>query len=233
MYINKTAVALALVATSTVLGATTAAAEPPSLDVGLAPGVNYQAYQDGNTAVISVDAGKLIVDNGQFQIRSNTGEILAGVPLEFNIDDIAFPIDADIEGNTARLTPAVDRERAHYNPVALPFEDTAPWKTPYDREVAAWTRLTSTITTSSIIGAVVGAVGVGAIGCLLGGAAGTALTGPLATLFGAGPLAGCLIGAAALAPIGVLAGAIFVGAPVSIAAFIQYQTTITAPFTVK
>ncbi|GAA5055198.1 hypothetical protein [Nocardia callitridis] len=230
MKFTKSVIALALATTATILGATTAAAAPPTLDVDLMPGVNYRAYQDGDTAVISVDSGKLIVDHGRFQIRSDSGDILAGVPLEFNIDDIAFPIDAEIDGNTARLTPSADMSRANYNPVALPFEDSAPWKSPYDREVAAWTRMTSTISTSSIIGAVVGAVGAGTIGCLLGGAAGTVLTGPLATLFGAGPLAGCLIGAAALAPIGVLSGAVFVGAPVAIAAFIQYQTTINAPF---
>ncbi|MFC9660017.1 hypothetical protein ACFVJ5_07240 [Nocardia sp. NPDC127606] len=232
MSTTKAAAAAVIAAAALSLTAGTASAAPASgpLSVNIAPAVNYKAYKEGNAAVITVDAGKLIVDQDQFQIRSNTGEILAGVPLEFNVDDIAFPIDAKIDGNTATLTPALDMDRAHYKPAALPFEQQAPWKTPYDREVAAWARMSQTVILGAGIGAIVGAVGSGTIGCLLGGAAGTALTSPLATLFGAGPLAGCLIGAAALAPIGVVAGSIFVAAPVAIAAGIQYFTTINEPF---
>ncbi|MEV0110025.1 hypothetical protein AB0H42_27320 [Nocardia sp. NPDC050799] len=92
--------------------------------------MHYRAYHDGTAAVISIDSGSLIVENGNFQIRAASGEILAGVPLEFTYDSIAFPIEATVEGNTARLTPVVSVDRARYNPVALPFEDSAPWKTP-------------------------------------------------------------------------------------------------------
>ena len=56
-----------------------------------------------------------------------------------------------------------------YKPVALPYQEFAPWKTPYDREVAAWTRMTQTITMGTAIGAIVGAVGAGLVGCVLGG----------------------------------------------------------------
>ncbi|MFC3961519.1 hypothetical protein [Nocardia jiangsuensis] len=229
---RKSAAALALALSATMVGAGAAQAAP-DLSVDVAPGVNYRAYHDGTAAVISIESGSLIVEDGRFQIRAATGEVLAGVPLEFNYDDIAFPIEARVEGNTARLTPVLSMDRARYNPVALPFEDSAPWKTPYDREVAAWTRMTTTISMASTVSAVIGAVGTGTIGCLLGGIAGTALTGPLATLFGAGPIAGCLIGAGALAPIGAIIGAFLIGAPVAIAAFIQYQSTINAPFPAK
>ncbi|MEV0355437.1 hypothetical protein AB0H71_05160 [Nocardia sp. NPDC050697] len=229
---RKSAAALALALTAGAAGAGAAHAAP-DLSVEVAPGVAYRAYHDGTAAVISIDSGSLIVENGTFQIRAASGEVLAGVPLEFTYDDIAFPIEATVEGNTARLTPVVSMDRARYNPVALPFEDSAPWKTPYDREVAAWTRMTSTISMASTISAVIGGVGSGVIGCLLGGVAGTALTGALATLFGAGPLAGCLIGGAALAPIGAIAGALVIGAPVAIAAFIQYSNTVNAPFPAK
>ncbi|WP_433193086.1 hypothetical protein ACQP1G_30720 [Nocardia sp. CA-107356] len=232
--ISKKFAAAAGIALSVAGAATTVSAEPasaPPLTVDIAPGVEYTAYKDGHAAVISVADGTLIVENGQFQIRDRSGRVLAGVPLEFTIDDIAFPIDTTIDGNTARLTPSLDTARAHYKPVALPFEEQAPWKSAYDREVAAWSRMTSTVSLGAGIGAIVGAVAAGTLGCLLGGAAGTVLTGPLATLFGAGPMAGCLIGVAALAPIGVLVGAIFVAAPVAIAAFIQYSATVNAPFT--
>ncbi|MGY2006352.1 hypothetical protein ACW9HJ_01340 [Nocardia gipuzkoensis] len=229
---RKSAAVLALALAAVMVGVGTAQAAP-SLDVDVAPGVNYRAYQDGNAAVISIDSGSLTVVDGKFQIRGASGEVLAGVPLEYNFDDIAFPIEAKIDGTTARLTPVMDVDRARYNPVALPFEDTAPWKTPYEREVAAWTRMTSTIAMSATVSAIVGAVGAGTIGCLLGGVAGAVLTGPLATLFGAGPIAGCLIGAGALAPIGAIAGSILIGAPVAVAAFIQYQSTVTSPFPAK
>ncbi|SUE28902.1 Uncharacterised protein [Nocardia farcinica] len=146
--------------------------------------------------------------------------------LEFTYDDIAFPS----EGDTARLISVVSMDRARYSAAALPFEDSSPWEAPYDREVAAWTRMTSTISMASTVSAVIGGVGSGVIGCLLGGIAGTALTGPLATLFGAGPLAGC---GAALAPIGAIVGALVIGAPVAIAAFIQYSNTVNAPFPAK
>ncbi|MEV4152841.1 hypothetical protein AB0J48_07475 [Nocardia salmonicida] len=228
MKITRLVGACAASLSALVLTSTVAAADPLSVDI--APGVNYTAYQDGTAAVVKIEHGTLIVDNGQFQIRSSRGDVLAGVPLEFNVDDIAFPIDVDITGDTARLTPAIDPARAYYRPVALPNQEQAPWKSAYDREQAAWSRMTSTISMGAAVGALVGAVGAGTIGCLLGGVTAGIATGPLALLFGAGPLAGCLIGAAAMAPIGVLSGAIFVGAPVAIAAVIQYQDTVNAPF---
>ncbi|MFJ1455191.1 hypothetical protein [Nocardia sp. N2S4-5] len=223
-----TMAAMAVLGTPSTAAADTA--EGQGIDIDITRGIRYQAYKDGTAAVITVESGQLTVDNGQFQIRANSGTILAGIPLEFAVDDIAFPIDVTIDGNTATLAPSVDFTRAHYRPAALPFEDQALWKTPYDREVAAWARMTSTINLGAGIGAIAGAVASGALGCLLGGAAGTALTGPLATLFGAGPLAGCLIGAGALAPIGALGGIILIDAPVALAAFIQYSATVNSPF---
>ncbi|WP_433197689.1 hypothetical protein ACQP1G_01730 [Nocardia sp. CA-107356] len=229
MRVNKILPA-ALIAGSILTSVPAVAAPIDDMSTDIGPGVHYTAYQDGNAAVIAIDSGSIVIENGRFQLRSNSGDLLAGIPLEFNLDDIAFPIDARIDGRTATLTPVLDPARAHYKPAALPFEDQAPWKTPYDREVAAWARLTSTITMGAAAGAIVGAVGAGAIGCLLGGVTAGIATGPLATLFGAGPLAGCLIGAVALAPLGVIGGAIFVGAPIAAAAAIQYLTTVNQPF---
>ncbi|MFH5209321.1 hypothetical protein [Antrihabitans spumae] len=236
MNIRKLAAAAVLLTAATGISAGTAYAAPAPapgqeapLSIDIAPSVNYTAYQNGASAVITIDnAGKLIVANGNFEIRSNSGQTLAGVPLEYSIDDIAFPIDASIDGNTATLTPSTDPARAYYKPVALPFENQAPWKTPYEREVAAWTRLTQTITLGTGIGAISGAVIGGAAGCIVGGAV-AAPTAVLTAVFG--PLAGCVAGALVLAPVGALGGAIFVGAPVAIAAAIQYFSTINAPFT--
>ena len=155
---------------------------------------------------------------------------MAGVPLELRVDDISMPIDAQVQGNTATLTP--DPARAVYKPVALPYQEFAPWKTPYEREQAAWAPMTTTITIATALGAIVGAVGAGVVGCVAGGALG-AVGGFAFLIAGAvpGALIGCLAGAAAFAPIGTHTGSILVAGPVAIAAAIQYFTTINAPFT--
>ena len=100
---------------------------------------------------------------------------------------------------------------------------------PYEREQAAWARMTTTtITTGTAVGAIVGAVGASVVGCVAGGALGA--VGGFAFLL-ADALIGCLAGATAFAPIGTLGGSILVAGPVAIAAAIQYFSTINAPFT--
>ncbi|MEV0688331.1 hypothetical protein AB0I35_31180 [Nocardia sp. NPDC050378] len=100
------------------------------------------------------------------------GTTVAATPLTFRLDEFELPIVAEIAGNTATLSPQLDASRAVYKPVALPFEDKAPWKSEYEREVAAWTRLTTTISTGAAIGTLVGGIGgilaVGALGTLAG-----------------------------------------------------------------
>lgn len=225
-----TAAVLTVVTATSAAGVASARPQSSSLSTQLAPGVTYKAFQDGATAVISIASGSLVVDHGKFQIRSATGKVLAGVPLSFNVGDIAFPIDAKVTGRTARLTPVINRSRASYRPVALPYQKDAPWKSRYDREQAAWSRMSTTIVTGAAVGAIVGAVSAGTLGCLLGAASGAVITAPLFLLLGGGPVAGCIVGATLLAPVGTLVGSIFVGAPVAIAAFIQYQDTVNAPF---
>jgi hypothetical protein len=170
------------------------------------------------------------VEDGVFKIKAANGTTVAGTPLKFRVDDFEFPIAADISGRTATLTPQFDLQHAVYKPVALPFEDSAPWKTPYEREVAAFTRLKDTIATGAAIGTAAGGIGGAVIGCIAGAALGAVATGALLTLFGAGPLGGCVAGAAAVGFLGVLAGQIFVTAPVAIGAVIQYFSTINEPF---
>lgn len=202
---------------------------PDTLNVELAPRINYRAFDNGGAAVITTDAGTLAIANGQFQIRAADGTIVGGVPLELRVDDISMPIDARIDGNTATLTP--DPTHAVYKPVALPFQESAPWKTPYEREQAAWSRMMSTISLGAAVGSIVGAVGAGALGCVAGGVLGA--TGGFAFLAAGavpGALIGCLAGAAAFVPLGTLAGTLFVTGPVAVAAVIQYFTTVNSPF---
>ncbi len=192
--------------------------------------VNYRATTTDKGAVISTDSGSMAADNGIFRIKAADGTTVAGTELKFRVDDFEFPIAADISGNTATLTPQFDLAHAVYKPVALPFEDSAPWKTPYEREVAAFTRLKDTVATGAALGTAIGGIGGAAIGCVAGAALGAVATGALLTLFGAGPLGGCIAGAAAVGFLGVLAGQILVTAPVAVGALIQYFTTINEPF---
>ncbi|WP_067825680.1 hypothetical protein [Nocardia inohanensis] len=206
----------------------TAGAAPATADQGV---VNYAATNTGTETVIHTDAGSLVTEDGYFKIKAANGATVAGTELKFRVDEFEFPIAAEISGRTATLTPVFDEAHAVYKPVALPYENQAPWKTEYDREVAAWTRLTQTITLGATIGTLVGGIGGAGLGCIAGAALGAVATGALATLFGLGPIGGCIAGAAAVGFLGTVAGQIFVTAPVAIAAAVQYFTTINQPFT--
>ncbi|MDE1674943.1 hypothetical protein [Nocardia gipuzkoensis] len=180
-----------------------------------------------------VDSGSLSVEDGVFRIESADRKLLAGTELRFRVEDFVFPIDADISANTATLTPRLDPGLASYQPVALPFEDQAGWRTPYEREQAAWARMASTIGLGISIGALVGGIGGAAVGCVLGGLAGaTVAAATIVGLFGPflpAAALGCLGGAMAAGALGTIAGQLLVSAPVALAAVTQYFATIYSP----
>ncbi|WP_433209172.1 hypothetical protein ACQP1G_38625 [Nocardia sp. CA-107356] len=195
--------------------------------------VEFTAHATDTQSIITTDAGSLVVEDGVFEIKAANGTVLAGTPLKFRVDDFEFPIAADIAGRSATLTPQLDMAHAAYKPVALPFEDKAPWKNDYDREQAAWSRLTSTISMGATLGTLVGGIGGGALGCVLGGIAGaTVAAATIVGLFGAfipAAVIGCLGGIIAVGALGTIAGQILVTAPVAIGAAIQYFATINSP----
>ncbi|MFD4443295.1 hypothetical protein ACFWPK_26310 [Nocardia sp. NPDC058519] len=197
--------------------------------------INYTAefVDDSRAAVITTDAGSMVVEDGVFKIKAANGTTVAGTPLSFKIDEFEFPIAAQISGNAATLTPELDMAKAVYKPVALPYEDKAPWKTEYEREQAAWSRMTSTISMGATIGTLVGGLSGAAVGCALGAITLAAPSAILLPILGAlpGAVAGCVMGATAIGALGVLGGQIFVTAPFAIGAAIQYFTTINQPFT--
>ncbi|QBS40715.1 hypothetical protein [Nocardia sp. CS682] len=227
---NFAATASLLIAALGVTAGTVNAAPAAEAD---AP-INFTAETTDTQAIVSLDAGSLVVEDGALKIKAANGNVVAGTPLQFRLDDFTFPIAADISGRTATLTPQLDMGKAVYTPVALPFEDKAPWKTEYDREQAAWSRMTSTISFGASIATLVGGLGGAAVGCVLGGVVGGAVIGgTIVGLFGpflGGIAAGCLAGAAAMGALGTVAGQIFITAPVAIGAVIQYVTTINQPF---
>ncbi|MFE3280705.1 hypothetical protein [Nocardia sp. NPDC059239] len=226
----KHSIACAAVVAATLLPAAIAAADPATDDTT----VHYKATTTSTSTTIDTDTGSLADDNGVFTIKAIDGTVLAGAELSFRVDDFVFPIAADIHDHTAVLTPRFDVAHAVYKPVALPYEDTAPWKTPYDREQAAWNRLTSTVSAGATIGTLVGGLAGGAVGCVLGGIAGATVAAvTIVGMFGPfipGAAVGCLGGIVAVGALGTLAGQLLVTAPVAIIAAIQYFTTLNQPF---
>ncbi|QIS01116.1 hypothetical protein F5X71_01170 [Nocardia brasiliensis] len=228
MFIKKLAsISALLIAALGVTAGTVHAAPAPE------EAINFTAETVDSSSIIKTDAGSMVVEDGIFKIKAADGTVVAGTPLHLRVDDFEFPIAADISGHTATLTPQLDMAQATYKPVALPFEDKAPWKTEYDREQAAWSRMTSTISMGATIGTLVGGLGGAAVGCVLGGLLGaTAASATIVGLFGPfipAAAVGCLGGIIAVGALGTVAGQIFVTAPVAIGAAIQYFTTINEP----
>lgn len=218
------------------VGTLSIAAATAAATAGAAPvpaPVDYTARTDASGTTVSIDAGTMAADNGIFKIKAPDGTVLAGTELSFRVDDFVFPIAAAITGHTATLTPRFDREHARYQPVALPFEGQAPWKSGYDREQAAWNRMVTTMQMGGVIGTAAGTVGGAAVGCLLGGIAGATVA--AATIIGLfGPFIpaaalGCIGGMLVVGPLGTVAGTLLVTAPIAIAAAAQYFTTINEP----
>ncbi|MFF3566576.1 hypothetical protein ACFYXQ_02220 [Nocardia jiangxiensis] len=223
---RKIAATCALVAGAVSIARTAHAAPAPE-------SIHYTTSATPTGTVIKTDAGSLSVENGVFKIKSANGTVLAGSDLSFRVDDFIFPIAAKINGHTATLTPQFDLTHASYRPVALPYEDKAPWKNQFDREQAAWNRMTSTITMGATVGTMVGGLGGAAVGCVLGGIAGATIA--AATIVGMfGPFIpaaaiGCLGGIVAIGALGTAAGQLLVTAPVAVMAAVQYFTTINEP----
>ncbi|MGV9823825.1 hypothetical protein ACWDTH_35400, partial [Nocardia xishanensis] len=123
----RKSIACAALAAATLLPAGVSAADPATS----AEVVNYTATPTPTSTIISTDAGSLVDDNGVFKIKAADGTVLAGTELSFRVDDFVFPIAAEIRDRTATLTPQFDLAHAVYKPVALPFENQAPWKSEY------------------------------------------------------------------------------------------------------
>ncbi|GAB0103271.1 hypothetical protein JMUB6875_22440 [Nocardia sp. JMUB6875] len=231
MLMRKFAATAALVTAALAVTAGTVNAAPAAEDNGA---INYTITTTETQSILRTDAGSLVVENGNLEVKASNGTVVAGMPLSFKVDDFTFPIAADISGNSATLTPQFDMDHAKYTPenvkdVALPYEDQAPWKSDYDREQAAWNRMKDTVALGATIGTLVGGLGGAALGCVVGAGVAFAATTPLLLMFGAGPLGGCIVGASLVGFLGTLAGQVFVTAPVAIAAAIQYFITINGP----
>ncbi|MGW0638324.1 hypothetical protein [Nocardia salmonicida] len=218
--------ALLVAAMATTVGTAGAAPDRPT-------GVNFTAATTDTSTVITTDAGSMGIDGDLFTIKAADGRTLAGTPLSVRVDEFVFPIAAEISGRTATLVPQFDLAHAAYKPVAMPFENQAPWRTEYEREQAAWSRLTTTITMGAAVGTTIGGLSGAAVGCVLGGIAGAAVaSAAIVGLFGGflpAAAVGCLGGIVAVGALGTLAGQLLVTGPAVIGAMVQYFTTINSP----
>ncbi|MCP2276905.1 hypothetical protein [Nocardia amikacinitolerans] len=215
------------------LGVTAGAVNASPAPAADAP-INFTAKSTDTQSIISLDSGSLVVEDNALKVKAADGSVVAGTPLTFRVDEFEFPIAAEISDRTATLTPQLDLDKAVYKPVALPYEDKAPWKSEYDRELAAFNRMKDTIGMGATIGTLVGGLSGAAVGCVLGGIAGaTVASATIIGLFGPfipAAAIGCIGGILAVGALGTLAGQILVTAPVAIGAAIQYFTTINQPF---
>lgn len=199
-----------LATAASVVTATQANAAPPAKNIG------YSAQIVGDHVVLKTDIGSLRTSDGQFQIVDNTGKVAASIPLAYNLNDKQFPINADINGRTATLTPV--RNAAAAEPVkvsdAVRKQVAAP-ATREQRDIQAMQTLSQSINTASAVGGLIGTIVGGVIGCVVGLPA---------------FVAGCLPGLVTGAGIGGVVGTIVVGGPVLIGAAIQFFNTINSPF---
>ncbi|WP_306363252.1 hypothetical protein [Nocardia sp. CC227C] len=226
MLMRKFAATSAMVIAALGVTAGTVNAQPAPAPQGV--NVSYEIQE--KSLKLTTDIGSLAVEDGALKIKDANGTVMGGAPLTAQVDEFIFPIAAEISGNTATLTPQLDMEHAVYKPVAVPFAAPDQFKTPYDREKAAFSRMKDQIGLAGTLAGLTTTVLGGIVGCGLGIAAGTAITLPVALGGGSGPIIGCLIGAAAGASFIGIAGTILITAPVAVVSILQYFQTINEPF---
>ncbi|MET9490496.1 hypothetical protein [Nocardia sp. NPDC006630] len=219
----------------TAVTANTAYAEPNassnnSVTTDIAPGIHYKANIVDHSVVIATDAGSLAVKDNQVQIVDGTGAAVATVPLSYQRDGKSFPIAAQIDGNTATLTPNTDPAAGQ------PIAPSAPVIKEVDATAnanfnQALSNLTNEVSVGVALGSLIGTVVGAGIGCIAGGTAvalgATAIS--IGTLTIPGFLGGCLVTGAAGAAIGIVAGTIFVGGPVATVALFQFFNDLNTP----
>ncbi|WP_030517047.1 hypothetical protein [Nocardia sp. NRRL WC-3656] len=235
MKMRKTAATAILAATAIAVTTATANAAPQPGDPSPAA-VHYELHRDGGSAVLTTSDGKVKVIGDQLVLTDQEEQPVAAIPLTYQIDSTAHPIDARIDGSTAVLTPSKDSSRpvqAVGRDQIIPVEKAAQIAESINpRDAQALGTFTQRVTIGAGVSAILGAVLGGGIGCLVGGAAGAAVSSPVIFLlapFVGATIAGCVLGAATLGAVGSMAGLILAGGPITLFAAIQYFSTILTP----
>ncbi|MFI1915975.1 hypothetical protein [Nocardia sp. NPDC020380] len=216
----------------TAVTANTASADTgnPSVTTDIAPGIHYQANLVDHSVVLTTDAGSMAVKDNQFQIVDNSGATVATLPMTYQNDGKTYPIAAQIDGNTATLTPNTDPAAGQpITPDTPTIKDIDATANPNFNQ--ALSNLSSAVTVGVAVGSLIGtAIGAG-IGCIAGGAilGAGATVATIGTLTVPGAIGGCLVTGAAAGAIGAVAGTIIVGGPVVAAALFQFASDLATP----
>lgn len=180
------------------------------------PGIHYTAHIVDESVVVHTDAGSLTTAGNEFQVRDNTGDVVAGFPLSYLRDGLEYPIAARIDGNRATLVPSTDPAAAHPAPM---LHDVASREDLDAANQSAINELGLATSVGTLVGTAIGMAG----GCALGAVVGTPF------LIVPGAIGGCLTGAALGAPLGAAAGLVTVGGVSGVLVAIEYFQRISAP----
>ncbi|MQY30903.1 hypothetical protein [Nocardia aurantia] len=230
----KSGVPFAIAAIVIVLAGGLAAADPlpPSSPPGQAvtiEGRRYFVARDDDAVIVTAADADFETAGDSLLVRDGD-EVVDSLPLSYRLDAVAFPIDADVDGNTVRLTPATDAgvpERGLF--AAAATARTVESFTPRDQQEL--TAFSQRATIAGLVGAVVGAIVGGGLGCLAGAIVGS-VTAAVTTLLAGmlpGGIVGCIAGIALIGAVGTIAGAALVAGPILLWSAFQYFTTILSP----
>jgi hypothetical protein len=185
-----------------------------------APDIGYQAHAEGDSVVTSIDAGAFRITDARdaIEVVDGSGTVIAALPLTIRLGDAVYPIDADLAGRTATLTPHVPAD------VASSLKSVAQdgFDTQDERDDVALADFNSYLGYATLIGGLIFGVIFGVVGLAVG-------CGLFAVTVIGTPV-GCLGGLMAGFAAGGLAGTIFVGGAALVILGIQYLVTINTPF---
>ncbi|MEV6065713.1 hypothetical protein AB0L82_04090 [Nocardia sp. NPDC052001] len=183
---------------------------------GLVPAIHWNAAIEGDSVVLTTDAGAMTTENDQFQLLDNHGGLVAAFPLGFIKDGLQYPLKAAINGLSATLTPDMDPAAAR--PVDLPIHQATQQKAFDDAVGAAGAQFGIITAIGTLIGTLVGGIG----GCAIGAFLGTPILLP-------GWLGGCVAGALIGIPLGAAAGLVLTGVPAAIVIAIGFFQRVNDP----
>ncbi|WP_067567945.1 hypothetical protein [Nocardia acidivorans] len=182
----------------------------------LVPAIHWNAAIEGDSVVLTTDAGAMTTKDDQFQLLDNKGGLVTAFPLGFVKDGMRYPIHAAIDGLRAVLTPEVTPAAAR--PADLAVHEVVQQKAFDDAVSAAGSQFGVITAVGTLIGTLVG----GVAGCALGAFLGTPVLLP-------GWVGGCFAGALIGIPLGAAAGLVLTGVPAAIIVGIGFFQRINDP----
>lgn len=178
----------------------------------------WKVDRHDSSVVVSTDTGSFVKAGDQLILRDRNGHNVESIPLTLAVDDFTHPVNADVHGRSATLT-------VNTSPLATRFQ---PVRHNVDLQAAVAgvkDNIGLTASVGGFLGAATGLVG----GCLLGAVAAGVVSAPVALLFGAGPLAGCIGGAILLGSAASLGGTAIGGLGSAIANAQPFIQLLNAP----